>query len=597
MNTAVLDEESDELSSESSGVQETRSRAQVATLVPGTEIAQKYVIRGKLGQGGFAVVYDAEHVGLGRPVAIKVVHLDDETPMAMLERSRREARISALVRHPNVLEVFDSGTLEDGSPYLVMERLHGETLSQRIARKAMSVPAVVELGCQVLTALEALAKHDIVHRDIKSDNLMLHDPGDGRLIVKLLDFGISKKSGPDLAPRLTTDGTLVGTPSYMAPEQLRGEPLDARTDIYALGVVLYEALTGHVPHERTSLSELLLAALHDKVKPVRQECASCPRELERIVMKALSREREERYPSAESMRLELEAFAAASALPRHGDAFATVEPIEPPPLAAARAYPQLCWQRMRTFVRNGRERMPLSRVSEFALVIAVLALGGAARIYPGTSSEKSADAAPVQPSASATQEPAAQASEPAPAALQATDEEPHLLKLDRPPEVTQLPVEDELTKSEESDHERTAPTSHRASSRKERAARHAARTSDAAQGDLTVSKTPQVLAVGVQDHHGNPKALMSEALAAYALGRYGLTEELYRKATQMAPEEAAAWRGLGLVATRLGDYNEARAAFERYLTLAPRASDAAAIRARVQALPTQSPGRSSVATR
>ena len=158
-------------------------------------------------------------------------------------------------------------------------------------------------------------------------------------------------------------------------------------------------------------------------------------------------------------------------------------------------------------------------------------------------------------------------------------------------------MEDELTKSEESDHERTAPTSHRASSRKERAARHAARTSDAAQGDLTVSKTPQVLAVGVQDHHGNPKALMSEALAAYALGRYGLTEELYRKATQMAPEEAAAWRGLGLVATRLGDYNEARAAFERYLTLAPRASDAAAIRARVQALPTQSPGRSSVATR
>jgi tetratricopeptide (TPR) repeat protein len=359
--------------------------------------------------------------------------------------------------------------------------------------------------------------------------------------------------------------------------------------------VLYEALTGHVPHERTSLSELLLAALHDKVTPVRQARASCPRELERIVMKALSREREERYPSAESMRLELEAFAAAGSLPRLGDAFSTVEPIEPPALGRARAYPNFYLQRMRAFLRDARERMPVARVSEFALVIAVLTLGGAARIYPGSIPAKTSEPSPLHATASA---PAAQAKQPEPAAaaLHEEAEEPHLLKLDRPPEVTQLPIEQDGKKADERADEGQSPSSHRGS-RRERAARHA-RSGDAAPTDLTISKTPQVLAVGVQDARGDTKALMSEALAAYALGRYGLTEELYRKATQMAPEEPAAWRGLGLVATRLGDYNEARAAFERYLVLAPRASDAAAIRARVQALPSaqSGPGRS-VATR
>jgi serine/threonine-protein kinase len=585
MNTAVLDDDSHEHNSED-GVRGSASGVHVRLLAEGTLIGQKYVIRGKLGQGGFAVVYDAEHVGLGRPVAIKVVHLDEETPMAMLERSRREARISALVRHRNVLEVFDSGTLEDGSPYLVMERLHGETLSARIARRSLSVPAVVELGCQVLTALEALAKHGIVHRDIKSDNLMLHDPGDGHLMVKLLDFGISKRSGPDLAPRLTTEGTLVGTPSYMSPEQLRGESLDVRTDIYSVGVVLYEALTGHVPHERTSLSELLLAALHDKVRPIRQQRASCPRELERIVLKALAREKELRYPTPESMRLELESFAKSASLPCAGDAFATVESLEAP-VERLHFHPYLA--RLRVAWDDFRERVPLARASEYALVIAVLTLGGAARIYPASTPEKSTNGSALKPAqALAPRAPSVQPGAPS----EEEDSEPHLLKLDRPPEVTALGVlgDDSKVKDDRDDirdasDERPQPS---ARSHRQRAARRAAQHAKAAaQVELTAmpEKPPQALAMEVAERQNNLKALMDDALAAYALGRYGLTQELYRKATLISPDEPSAWRGLGLVATRLGQYSEARHAFERYLTLAPRANDAAAIRARVQALP------------
>jgi serine/threonine protein kinase len=425
MNTAVIDDDEALEPSSRGGVRDEGSGVHVNMLEPGRQIGGKYVVHGKLGQGGFAVVYDAEHIGLGRRVAIKVVHLDEETPLAMLERARREARISALVRHPNVLEVFDSGTLEDGSPYLVMERIHGETLSARIMRQGFTVPAVVEIGRQLLTALEVLAQHDIVHRDIKSDNVMLHDPGDGRVLVKLVDFGISKRGGLDVAPRLTTDGTLVGTPSYMSPEQLRGEALDARTDIYSVGTVLYEALTGHVPHERTSLSELLLAALHDKVTPVREERPGCPRELERIVMKALEKDRDQRYPDAVAMRAELESFAASCEMPRDGEAFRAVEPIEP--RAHRTSFTGTYQHRVRSALREIEKRVPKVRLVEFTLVACVLLIGGAARIYPMTLPEKVATVTHVPEE----QKPQARM-ETIPPALRREPEEPHLLKLERP---------------------------------------------------------------------------------------------------------------------------------------------------------------------
>jgi len=270
-------------------------------LVPGTCIHGKYTVHGVLGHGGFAVVYDAEHDGLARRVAIKVLHIRHDTPLALIERFRREARISALVRHPNVLEVYDTGSLADGSPYLVMERVNGENLSALIRRGPLPIAAAVELGCQLLLGLAAIADEGIVHRDIKPDNLMLHDAGDGTPSIKLVDFGISKRVAIEPQSRLTCHGALVGTPQYMSPEQIRGEEVDVRTDIYATGAVLYEALCGHAPHESKSFSELVVAVLNASPRPLTELRRNCPVELQRIVLRALSRLPGHRYATPREM--------------------------------------------------------------------------------------------------------------------------------------------------------------------------------------------------------------------------------------------------------------------------------------------------------
>ncbi len=296
----------------------------VQRLRRGDVIGAKYLVRGTLGIGGFAVVYDAEHSGLGKAVAIKVMHLDADTPPGLLERFRQEARISALVHHPNVLDVYDTGSLEDGSPYLVMERIEGETLYRRMTRRGLSVPALVEVARQLLAGLSVLAEHGIVHRDIKPENIMLHSPSRSLTVVKILDFGISKLaadvrlSEPTHSHRRypTYKGAMIGTPHYMSPEQIRGEAVDARSDLYALGVVLYEALTGRVPYDGASLNALVLAALNEDIKPVCASRPDCPAELERIVLKAMSRDRNERYAYPHEMLAELERLADALRMPQ-----------------------------------------------------------------------------------------------------------------------------------------------------------------------------------------------------------------------------------------------------------------------------------------
>jgi tetratricopeptide (TPR) repeat protein len=569
MNTALLETAEPEVSEETE-LLGTAQGVGAKLLEPGTIVAGKYAIRGKLGEGGFAVVYDAEHLGLGRHVAIKVVHIDDEMPHGVLERARREARNSALVRHPNVLEVFDTGSLDDGSPYLVMERIDGETLSQRIARQGLTVPAVVELGRQLMLALEALAAHDMLHRDVKPENVMLHDRGDGRLIVKLVDFGIAKRKVGERDVRLTRDGALVGTPSYMSPEQLLGQQLDERTDIYSSGAVLYEALVGSPPHDRESLEELMLAALHDRVRPIRATRPTCPRELERIVLKALARSRDERYPSAAAMRQDLERLALSCGLPRASKAWHAVEPIEP----AAPVRPHgVLRRKLGSLARSLEGRAPLSRGLQAALVVALVGLGGGAvKLAPG----QAAHATNLVPTAlPVTQSPPAPRLEVLPVR---GESEPRLLKLDRPEEARD--DGSPRTSAEETD----------SAANQERSARRARRPERREEPRTTEPRTtvrPQEAAVFAMraTPNASSREIMDQALAAYAMGRYATAQQLYRKALELDPNDAAAHRGLGLLAARRGAHAEARAAFERYLELAPRAADAAAIRARVAALP------------
>lgn len=578
MSTAAMDDRgpNDSLNEALYGLD---SGVHVRLLCPGERVAGKYLIHGKLGQGGFSVVYDAEHLGLGRRVALKIVHLGDETPRSLLERARREARISALVRHRNVLEVFDTGVLEDGSPYLVMERIQGENLAERIARGPLTIAAVVELARQLLSALDAIAQKGIIHRDIKSENVMLHDPGDGRLVVKVVDFGISKRTGRECDTRLTSNGQLIGTPSYMSPEQLRGEDIDTRTDIYAAGVVLYEALTGHVPHERTNLTELMLAALHDKVRPVRQLRPSCPRELERIVMKAIARSREERYQTAREMLDELERFATACDLPKESKAWHAVEAIE------LSHHEQSAWEKLRRFGDELEAKGLVRRGAQAGLIVCLLAVGVmAARLYPHTNPETVVIVRPAE-----LPTPPVAYAEPKPLVTPLADTEPRLLKLERD-------FEDERveTRTREGDAVASVPAfddgSASAATQEQRVrVRRSRPLSNRAKSAVDAETPPddaRVFAMRVEAHK-SPEELMDEALAAYALGRYALTERLYRQAVRLAPDMPAAWRGLGLVAARQGDTEQARTAFTKYLALAPNAPDADAIRARIKALPTR----------
>ena len=265
----------------------------------------RYFIHGVLGRGSFATVYDGEHVGLGRRVAIKVPRLRSDNMPSLHERFVREARTSVLVQHPNVLGIYDCGSLQDGTPFLVLERVNGDSLTTIIARGPVSFALVIELGRQLARALSALGDVGIVHRDIKPDNVMLHRSKYGIMLVKLVDFGVAKRSKWQAPMSLTLKGELVGTPQYMAAEQLRGEEVDGRTDIYAVAAVLYEALTGRPPHESTNFSDYLVAALSSPVRPIRELRPDCPAPLERIILRALERDRTLRHDTPEQLLEEL----------------------------------------------------------------------------------------------------------------------------------------------------------------------------------------------------------------------------------------------------------------------------------------------------
>jgi eukaryotic-like serine/threonine-protein kinase len=291
-------------------------------LATGAIVGGKYLVQETLGVGGWAVVYGAEHLALGHRVALKVLHVEDTTPSASAARFRREARLSAAASHRNILQVYDMGHLQDGSPYLVMERLQGETLTQRLDRGGLPIAGVIELGNQLLCALTGLAAEGIVHRDIKPHNIVLHRDSDGQTVVKLLDFGISTAGCLPVADRaLTHDGMVVGTPHYMAPEQVLGQPVDTRTDLYAVSVVLYEALAGVTPFDAPATGAILAATLHDEVPPLRRLRRNCPPALERIIRKGLAKDPSARYPYPQAMRRALTSLARAHGLPSGNDAW------------------------------------------------------------------------------------------------------------------------------------------------------------------------------------------------------------------------------------------------------------------------------------
>jgi serine/threonine protein kinase/tetratricopeptide (TPR) repeat protein len=265
-----------------------------------------YEILGRLGGGGMGLVFRAWDQRLHRNVAIKLLHDNYKMP-GMRERFLQEARAASALNHPNICTIFDIGE-QNGDPYLVMELLEGETLKDRIARGALMSEEIVRFGGEIADALAVAHAKGIVHRDIKPANIFLVTMPDGRSQAKVLDFGLAKINldvGGGWESRtldLTMEGATVGTLAYMSPEQARGEQMDARSDLFSLGVVMYEMATRRVPFKGTTSALVFVELFNHAPEPVRIWNESIPRELERVILKLLAKDRRGRFQTANEFR-------------------------------------------------------------------------------------------------------------------------------------------------------------------------------------------------------------------------------------------------------------------------------------------------------
>jgi eukaryotic-like serine/threonine-protein kinase len=268
----------------------------------------RYVIERKLGSGGMADVYLAEDQELGRRVALKLLddrHASDEQ---FVERFRREAQSAAGLNHPSIVSIFDRGYAE-GTYYIAMEYLDGRTLKELLVKNGPTpVPIAIDYARQILGALAFAHRHGIVHRDIKPHNIVVGT--DGRL--KVTDFGIARSG----ASQMTEAGSIVGTAQYLSPEQARGAPVDPRSDLYSLGIVLYEMLTGKVPFTGDTPVEIAMKHLSQVPDPPSKLRPNIPHDLDAIVMRALAKDPEQRYASAEEMDADLARVARGVAVSR-----------------------------------------------------------------------------------------------------------------------------------------------------------------------------------------------------------------------------------------------------------------------------------------
>ncbi len=271
----------------------------------------KYRIERFLGSGSMGEVYEAIQVSIGRRVAVKLLQRHFAHDRNIVERFHREARAAASIGQDNICEVTDFGFAEDGAPYLVMPLLKGSSFHDLLDNECLRVGRVIDIVCQTLQALQAAHLAGIVHRDLKPANVFVTQIGDRSDFVKLLDFGISKFThmGDDL--HLTIPGEVVGTPFYMSPEQATGSrSIDHRTDLYSVGVMLYEAITGRLPYDGESHNEVLHKIATMPFTAPRVINPDIPKPLERVILTALERDPGHRYDSAESMRRALEQATA-----------------------------------------------------------------------------------------------------------------------------------------------------------------------------------------------------------------------------------------------------------------------------------------------
>ncbi|MFY9570218.1 MAG: serine/threonine-protein kinase, partial [Blastocatellia bacterium] len=283
----------------------------------GTILDNKYLLQEKIGEGGMSTVYRAKHLQMEHLVAVKVLHAHLASDQVAVERFRREARAAAQIRHDNVVAVIDFGVTPEGIAYFVMEFLEGQDLREKIGKQSqLDYEESFSILNQACSAVQAAHEKGIIHRDLKPDNIWIVSEENSVQRVKVLDFGIAKLK-QYTENTLTMSGTIVGTPYYMSPEQCRGEELDARSDIYSMGVILYEMLTGKVPFEGASAFAVVMEHNVSTPRPLSELRPGIPDKVERVVLRALEKKRENRQSTARELAQEFGDALQISAAPEY----------------------------------------------------------------------------------------------------------------------------------------------------------------------------------------------------------------------------------------------------------------------------------------
>jgi serine/threonine-protein kinase len=298
----------------------------------GRDIAGRYRVIGKLGEGGMGAVYRAEQISLKRACAIKLLRTEVSGNAQLVRRFNAEAQVFARLSHPNTVNIYDFGQDNDGTLFIAMELVDGESLRTVLRRGPLSPRRALNIAAQVAASLADAHAHTIVHRDLKPDNVMLQERGKQKDVARVLDFGIAKLRDDSRATReaMTQAGDLLGTPQYMAPEQIRGEPIDGRTDVYALGCMIYEMVTGRMPFEADTVVALLAKHLTEGVMPPtqRRPDLGLPAELDPLVLSAMNKQAAAR-PATMELYGDMIAQVAAALLMDAAGSHAS----QPPPMS------------------------------------------------------------------------------------------------------------------------------------------------------------------------------------------------------------------------------------------------------------------------
>ncbi|MEQ8890935.1 MAG: protein kinase [Sandaracinaceae bacterium] len=401
-------------------------RRAARALASGTIVAGRYRLDQKLGEGGMAEVFSADDMSSGeggaplRRVAVKVLHADIAAKPEAVERTKREGKVLSELDNPAIVSVESWGLLDDGAVFLVMELLEGETLGTRMRRGTIEPTELAPIVAGTCAGLHAAHSRGIVHRDLKPDNIFLC-PTEHGVQVKLLDFGISKVYGSE---KLTQTGEILGTPRYMSSEQLGAEPdIDGRVDVYALGVILYEALAGRPPFLTSTPTDLIIAILNAQVVPLRSARPDVPEGVEAVVMRAMSRTRTARYDTAMQLaEAYIDAVGGVAAvrseqrrgLPTQAFGGMLVDPARPPSRAADTGVPitnpppasdEAAKLPIGTFSGLGQAPLPRDQ-SELAYgVTAAMGAVAGAPVPPSPAPSGAGAAQPAKPKIPATRSP------------------------------------------------------------------------------------------------------------------------------------------------------------------------------------------------